>query len=180
MSVIATWSPADAALHTLVPLGLAVAAGTALVIDLDREGARIGSGPTLADLVREGATRAQLEPSRRGPAFLSNGGIEPADAQELIAGLCERWPAVVLRCPPRLDRPVGSIAILPLLPDPHTLVAASPAVYQRCGFSPRHAPAGLVLPVPRRGTVEHLLGGRSPRRSDRWIRALQPLWSHGG
>ncbi len=180
MSVIATWSPADAALHTLVPLGLAVAAGTALVIDLDPEGARMGPGPTLADLVREGATRAQLEPSRRGPAFLPNGGIDPADAQEVIAGLCERWPGVVLRCPPRLDRPLGSIAVLPLLPEPHTLVAASPAVYQRCGFSPRSAPAGLVLPMPRRGTVEHLLGGRSPRGSDRWIRALVPLWGHGG
>ncbi len=180
MSVIATWSPADAALHTLVPLGLAVAAGTALVIDLDSEGARLGSGPTLADLVREGATRAQLEPTRRGPAFLSNGGIEAADAQQLISGLCERWPSVVLRCPPRLERPVGAIAVLPLLPDPHTLVAAAPAIYQRCGFSPRHSPAGLILPPPRRGTVEHLLGGRSPRRSDRWIRALEPLWGHGG
>lgn len=176
MPVIATWSPLDAALDAVVPLGLAVAARTCLVIDLDPDGPAMGTGPSLADLVRDGAERRHLEPQGRGPAFLSNGGVEAADAVDVVAAVVDRWPAVVLRCPAKDARPDGAVALLPLLPEPFLRVASPPAAYQRCGFSPTATPPGLVLPRPRRRTLEALLGGRRPPRVDPWIRAVGRLW----
>lgn len=179
MPVIATWSPADAALDVLVPLGLAVAAGTCVVVDLDPNGPTVGAGPTLADLAADGPERRHLEPRGAGVGYLTNGGVDPAEADDVIRGIVDRWPAAVLRCDPRSPRPAGSIAVATLLPEPYLRVHRPPAVYQRCGFSPQRAPEGLVLPAVGRRTVEALLGGRSPRRSDRWIRSLRPVWGLG-
>ena len=176
MPVLATWSPADLALGTLVPLGLAVAAGTCLVIDLDHDGPALGTHPTLADLVHHGAERRHLEPSGPGPAYLANGGVEADEAADIVSAMVERWPNAVLRCPGRAPRPTGAMAVLPLLPEPHLRVAEPPAVYQRIGISPRSAPTGPTLPpIPRR-TAEALLSGRRPVRPDRWIRSVAGLW----
>ena len=180
MSVIATWSPVDAALDILAPLGLAVAAGTALVIDGDPSGPAVGTGPTLAQLHAEGPTRSQMEPPSTGAAFLSNGGVTVEEAADLIRALVARWPAVVLRCEARGPRPEGAIGFAPLLPEPHTIRLSEPAVYQRCRLSPGAPPNGSVLPVPSRRTVERLMAGRAPLRSDRWIRSLGDVWRlHG-
>ena len=84
MPVIATWSPVDAALDILAPLGLGVAAGTALVIDGDPSGPVIGTGPSLAELHAEGPTRSQMEPTQAGAAFLPNGGVAVEEAADLI------------------------------------------------------------------------------------------------
>lgn len=176
MPVVATWCPADAALDMLLPLGLAVSAGTCIVIDLDPNGSRVGDRPTLAELVGEGAERRHLEPSRTGVGYLANGGVDAMDAAPIISAIVERWPAAVLKCDPRSTRPAGSIASASLLPEPHTRVLRAPVVYQRCGFSPRTAPNGIVLPPIRRRTAELLLSGRAPRRSDRWIRSLRSVW----
>lgn len=180
MPVIATWSPADAALDILAPLGLAVAAGTALVIDGDPSGPVVGTGPTLAQLQSEGPTRTQLEPTGRGAAFLANGGVTIEQAADVIRALIERWPAVVLRCEARGPRPEGAVGFAPLLPEPHTIRLSEPAVYQRCRLSPAESPNGSVLPVPQRRTVERLLAGRAPMRSDRWIRSLADVWTDHG
>lgn len=177
MSVLATWSPLDAALDILLPLGLVASARSGLVVDLDPDGPRLGDGPTLADLVRSGPTRSQLEPAGSGSGFLSNGGVEPAEATSVVAALIERWPRVVLRCSPRDVRPPGSIAALPLLPEPFTPALGGTVVYQRCAFSPRSRPEGLVLPIPKRRTVEALFGGRRPAtRRDPWLRSVSTLW----
>lgn len=179
MPLVATWSPADAALDILVPLGLAVAAGTCVVIDLEPMGPVVGSGPSLADLAADGPERRDLEPRGPGVAYLANGGIDPVEADGVIRGIADRWPAVVLRCDPRAPRPTGAIALATLLPEPYLRIHHPPAAYQRCGFSPQRAPEGVVLPTIRRGTVDALLAGRLPRRSDRWIRSLRPLWGTG-
>ena len=180
MPVVATWSPADAALDVLIPLGLAVAAGTCVVIDLDPHGPRFDDARTLADLAREGAERRHLEPQGAGVAYVANGGVDAADASVVIRGIAERWPAAVLKCDARAPRPAGSIAVATLLPEPHTKAYRPPVVYQRSGFSPGRAPDGLVLPTVARRTAELLLAGRRPRRSDRWIRSLRGVWGlHG-
>lgn len=177
MPVLATWSPLDAALDILLPFGLIASAGSGLVVDLDPEGPRLGDGPTLADLVDSGPTRAQLEPSGTEAAFLTNGGVGPAQATHVVAALIERWPRVVLRCSPRDSQPPGSIAALPLLPEPFTPVSQGRAVYQRCAYSPKQKPDGIVLPIPRRSTVEALLAGRRPpTRRDPWLKAVARLW----
>ncbi|MGI9586063.1 MAG: hypothetical protein ACR2N7_10780 [Acidimicrobiia bacterium] len=176
MPVIATWSPADAALGVLVPLGLACAATTGLVIDLDPRGPKVGSGPTLADLVSDGPTRAQLEPRSGAAAFLSNGGIDPDDAFDVVAAFADRWPAVVLRCSPRIDEPHEGVTFLPLLPEPYGLKANGNVVYQRCAFSPRDHPGAPTLPRLTARTVRRLLSGQTPRYRDPWIRALRDVW----
>jgi hypothetical protein len=177
MAVVATWIPLDATLDAVVPIGLAVAAGTAIVVDLDPTGPAIGEGPTLADLARRGPTADQLRPVRSGAAYLANGGIDLADAAEVVGALTERWPSVVLRCEARAPRPAGSVAFAPLLPPPHTLRLADPVVYQRTGLPSAMAPNGSLLPRPRRATVAGLLAGRRPPPRDRWIAALRDVWT---
>ena len=177
MPVLATWSPLDASLDILLPLGLVAGRHPGLVVDLDPNGPSLGDGPTLADLVAAGPTRSQLEPAGGGSGFLSNGGVDPSDATGVVAALIERWPRVVLRCSPRDLRPPGSIAALPLLPEPFTPALGGKVVYQRCAFSPRSKPDAMVLPIPRRGTVEALFGGRRPSaRWDPWLKSGATLW----
>lgn len=177
MPVIATWSPVDAALGVLVPLGLVSAAGTGLVIDLDPDGPMVGHGPTLADLVVDGPTKAQLEPRKGAAAYLPNGGVSPADAYEVVSAFTDRWPAVVLRCSPRVEQPNDGVALLPLLPEPYGLTARGTVVYQRCAFSPKNRPDAPTLPRLRQGTIGRLLAGQSARKRDPWVRALRDVWS---
>jgi hypothetical protein len=176
LSVLATWSPSDALLDAIAPLGLAVAAGTALVIDLDPEGPAPASQFTLADLVDRGPTLKELEPRRRGTAYLPNGGVTVDEAAEVVDALSQRWPSVVLRCPPGRQAPDGATAFLPLLPRPFTITARPPVVYQRYAISPSDRIEGLVLPPPSVRTVRGLLEHRSPPPRDRWIRCLRSMW----
>ncbi len=176
MPVIATWSPVDAALDVLAPLGLAAADGTCLVVDLDPHGPRFPGPHTLADLVRRGPTAAELKPIQRGTAVLANGGVEPAQATAVLAALGAEWPAVVLRCPPRGPRPEGAIAFAPLLPEPFSIALTDPLVYQRTAMSPRTDPGGMVLPMPSRSTIASLLALRAPLRRDRWLNRLRTVW----
>ena len=176
MPAIATWTPNDAVLDVVVPLGLAFAAGTALVIDADPAGPRPPDGSSLARLVADGPTRADLEPQQPGPAYLANGGVEIAEASTVISALAERWPAIVIRCPPRQPRPDGALAVAPLLPEPWGTRHAGRTLYQRTILSPSSVPDGVVLPRPRRATVAALLAGRRPATRDRWIRTLRTVW----
>ena len=66
MPALSIWSPEDGVLGAVAPLGLAAAAGTALVVDLDPGGPRYPGPATLADLVADGPRRGDLSPSRRG------------------------------------------------------------------------------------------------------------------
>lgn len=176
MPVIATWTPNDAILDVAVPLGLAVAAGTAIVVDADPSGPRLGDGATLAQLVARGPTRADLEPPSSGPAFLSNGGIDVGEASEVIAALAARWPALILRCAPGVHKPDGAITFAPLLPEPWGRAYPGRVVFQRSPMSPAIDPGHPVLPRPRRATIAALLAGRRPVRRDRWIKALGAVW----
>ena len=176
MPLIATWTPDDALLDVMVPLGLAVCAGTAIVIDTDPEGPVAPGGSTLAKLAADGPTRADLEPRSGAAAFLPNGGIEVTDAADIVAAFAARWPAVVLRCPPRRPRPKGSVLFAPLLPEPWGRRANGPTVYQRTPVSPTSDPGTLVLPTPRPGTIRSLIAGRKPPVRDRWLRRLAQVW----
>lgn len=177
MPVLATWSPADATLDALVPIGLAVAFGTALLVDLDPSGPSYSDSYTLADLVRRGPSNAELSPTKKGPAWLANGGVGAEDAAEVVRALADRWPAVVLRCPPGQPRPSDALALLPLLPRPFTLTASAPVAYQRCvAVAPPDLDAP-ILPRPSSRVVTDLLAGRRPARPDRWLRSLRTLWT---
>ena len=84
MTALAVWTAFDGLLSATAPLGLAAAAGTALVVDLDPDGPAYPGRASLADLVADGPRRADLVPSRDGVAVLRNGGVEATAAREVI------------------------------------------------------------------------------------------------
>ena len=177
MALLAIWTPEDGLLGAVAPLGLAAAAGTALVIDLDPGGPRYPGRGSLATLAAEGPRRSDLTPSRPGLAVLRNGGIEPSEAAELVQALATGWPAVVMRLPPRPE-PDGQIPVVPVRAlVPGDLFGPAPplAVYQRTGWRLAPPGPGPVLPIPRRSTWASLLAGVLPTR-DRWLASWRSTW----
>ena len=176
MPALAVWSPEDAVLGAVAPLALGAAAGTALVIDLDRNGPRYPGDLTLAGLVADGPTRSHLSPSRRGVAVVRNGGVTADEAEDVLRALISGWPAVVLRLPPSHAGGDGAIPILPLVPGRLLQRRPGPAVYQRSGWRVRVPDRGVVLPRPSSATIQALLDGRIPPPGDRWIRGWKAVW----
>ena len=174
MPALSTWTPEDGVLGAVAPLALACAAGTALVVDLDPDGPPY-PGRTLAELVDDGPTRADLTPARRGIAVLGTGGVEPAAAAEVLAALVEGWPRVVFRLPqwpqPTRSRAIVAVRSLsPLLrPD------ARPVVYQQSLWRMEPPGPGIVVPRPRASTIRALLSGAVPGPC-RWVRCWRRVW----
>ncbi len=180
--VIACWTAGDSLLGTLAPLGLAAAAPTALMVDLDPAGPAYPSAGSLAALAADGPRRSDLVPNRRGMAVLRNGAIGLADALPVVEALAAGWPALVLRLggseqpPPEVGPGWPVLPVVPLLPmtfRPHT---SGPHVGQSTGLSNEvSADAVFVLPPPGRRTVGALMQGKRPRPS-RWIRRWRAAW----
>jgi len=176
VAVVAVWSPVDLVLSLAAPLGCALQAGTALVIDLDEGGPPLPGGGDLASLVERGPTEAELRPKRNGVAVMGNGGIAPGDASDIIAALADRWPNVVLRCAPARIPPAAAVPLIPILPAPFTLYPERTAVYQRTPFGGDPRAGAPILPVPKAATIRSLLSGQVPTRRDRWIDSLAAVW----
>ena len=176
MPALAIWSPEDDILGVVAPLALGAAAGTALIVDLDEHGPAYPGHMTLASLVADGPTKADLVPQRQGIAVVRNGGVEPEAAEQVLRALVEGWPAVVFRLPSDHIGGDGAIPVLPLIPGHMLGRASGPAIYQRSGWRVRVPEGGVVLPRPSRGTISALLTGRAPHPWDRWIRAWRRVW----
>lgn len=177
MTALTVWTHGGGLLSILAPIGLTVAAGTALLVDLDSTGPSYWGAATLADLVRAGPRRDDLRPQVAGPAVLANGGIEPDQAGAVIRALADGWPAVVFRSPGDTADFAPIVPVYPLLPE---AVSAEPdrfCVFQRTGFEAGDSGPGITLPCPRRRTIQSLLSGSLPVRS-RWIRAWADVWRH--
>lgn len=179
MPALAVWTPEDGILAAVAPLALGLAAGVALVVDLDPAGPRYPGSGSLASLVAEGPRAADLEPSRRGVAVLRNGGIDPGDAAAVVAAIVARWPNVVLRLPPRpepgREAPAPVVPVLPLLPGSLRPLPRPVAVYQRSGWPVPPPGPGPVLPRPRPATLGLLAAGGRPL-PDRWLRSWRQVW----
>ena len=178
MAVLCTLAPEGGLLGIVAPLALGVAAGTALVVDLDPNGPQYASPSSLADVVA-GAARLDALPPSGGVAVLRNGGIDAAGAGDVVSELARTWPALVVRVPigVQVEESDGVVPVLPLLPGGLARQVDGPAVYQRCGWAVRRPGPGLVLPRPGRQAVRALLEGRRPA-SGRWIRAWRKVWEH--
>jgi hypothetical protein len=176
MATLAIACESDGVLGIVAPLALAASVGTALVVDLDRGGPRYPGSGSLADLVEQGPRLDDLRPTRSGVAVLRNGGIDAADAGEVIAALVQGWPNVVLRLS-RLATglSVPLVPVIPLLPGGMTPRSERPAVYQQLGWHEKAPGPALTMPTPARGAVGALLEGRVPVRS-RWISAWRDVW----
>ncbi|MEX0756497.1 MAG: hypothetical protein WD204_00980 [Acidimicrobiia bacterium] len=161
-------SSPDPVLHRIAPFGLAAAAGTCLVVDLDPTAPPL-PGPSLVDLIRDGVTSSHLRAGRTGVAVLANGGVSEAEATDLLESLLAGWPAAVLRVPS--DQP--SIPVLSLDPPDLRPSRAHRAVWQSTIRGSR-AP-GVVLPPLHRSAIRSLCRGVVEPRS-RWVRAWTPVW----
>lgn len=177
MSVVALWSPSDLLLSVLAPIGLASTRPSALVIDLDPQGPRYESPYTLADLVRDGAMKDQLDPVRRAVAVLPNGGVGIEDASHVVGALAERWPHVVLRCDPALPPPESAVSLLPLLPQQFMSRPTRRVVFQSLGFQAQAPKGALVLPRPGSATINALMGLRTMPTKSPWLKQLAKIWS---
>jgi hypothetical protein len=170
--ILGVWSP-DPVLSVIAPIGLAVAAGTALIVDLGNPTQQ--SGRTLADLHRDGPSLSELSPGRSGVAFLPGGTLEGVAAMELIEQLAVHWPAVVVRAP-AADPALAMVPVVPLFPGRFTPFSLpSHGVWQPVGAGREPPGPGPVLPRLRVGAVRQMLSGRLPRRS-RWVAAWRPVW----
>jgi hypothetical protein len=172
LGVLAVASP-DPVLSILSALGMAQAAGSALVIDMCLDLA-LESGRTLSDLAAEGPSLSELSPGRSGVALLSFGPMEPDEALPLIDQLAQGWPAVVIRCP-RGRWPGPTIPVRPLLPGLLRSLEDSPGVWQPMAAGARPTGPGPVLPRLSGALVRRLLSGRSAGRA-RWVRAWERVW----
>jgi hypothetical protein len=175
---LAVWTPEDGLLGALAPLGLALAGGGALVVDLDVGGPRYPAERCLADLVEEGVRRDDLTP-RGGVAVLPNGGAAPQDAAPVIDALLAHHPRVVLRLPPRPEPGRLPIPVVPVrlhLPVEWFGPQDGPAVYQATPSFARLPGVGVRLPVPSTATVRALLAGHRPATRDPWVRAWRSAW----
>ncbi|HUG31341.1 MAG TPA: hypothetical protein VMM14_00495 [Acidimicrobiia bacterium] len=165
----------DPILSTVAPIGLAAAAGTALVVDLVSTAS--DDGRTLADLVTDGPSISELSPGRTGVALLAGGRVDLEDAAELIARLGRHWPALVIRLPQSAtELPFPSVPVVPLFPGRLSPVRLPPSgVWQPVGTGADPPGPGPVLPRLSAGLVNRILSGRLPRRS-RWIESWRRVW----
>lgn len=175
MPALAMWTPEDGLLGALAPLGAALAAGDAIVVDLDPDGPRYPGDRSLADLVADDPTEADLAP-RSGVSVLRNGGVAPGVGAEVVAALLDRWERVVLRLSPR-SRPGGEVPVVTVrLLTGGWFQAEEPAsVWQATTDLVPMPTDGIRLPVPEPATVRALLAGRRPGRS-KWIAAWRAVW----
>lgn len=177
MPALAVWTASDGLLSTVAPLGLAGAAGTALMVDLDPLGPTYPGVASLADLVANAPRRADLVPDRKGTATLRNGGVGVAEAREVIEALIAGWPHLVLRvsAPEVAAGLAPLVPVRPLLPGILAPHGETPSVYQKTGFAVTPPGPGPLLPRPRPRFLGDLLNGTLEPRS-RWVAAWRQVW----
>lgn len=172
VGIVAVDAGADPVLRAVAPLGLASAAGCALVIDVDPEPTPYPSQRTLADLANDGPRRDELPPPIRGVAVLASGGIGLSAAADTIALLSSKWPLIVLAT--RLPVSHPTVVVRALLPG--FLYEMAPAiVWQRVAGGPRPPAGTLALPILSRKHICQLLTGRVDRHW-RWVREWKRVW----
>jgi hypothetical protein len=162
----------DAVLGWVGPIGLALAAGTALIIDV-RPDSRSRSG-TLADLMMDGPRLHDLSPGRRGVAHIASGAMESHDLNLAIETLAGRWPAVVVRSDGRLWQG-PTVPYRPILPGLLKESHPSPSVWQPTSGAGIQSLPGPVLPRLGRRSVVAMLEGNLPA-ARRWVSAWHPIW----
>ena len=171
MVALAVHTLHDDVLGVVVPFALASFQRTVLVIDLDLDGIPLPGNRTLAHLVEEEPTLAELVPPRSGVAVLPHGGIDVASAAPVVAALVDSWPCVVVRArKPLPGIPFAEVA--PLIPGVNT--KASPRVWVRTGIARVEPGPGPVVDGPGRTAIASVVARRAP--AGRWLRSWAGVW----
>ena len=162
----------DPVLSWIGPIGLALAAGTALIIDVRTR--YLPGTKTLAQLMLDGPRLFDLSPGRRGVATIASGSMSSDEIARAIEVLAGRWPALVVRSDGELwpGPTVPYRAILPGFLRPGDLI---PSVWQPAiGVSVPSLP-GPVLPRLGRRPVMAMLEGKTPQ-ARRWVESWRAIW----
>lgn len=171
MAALAVHTRHDDVLGLVAPFALAASRRTVLVIDLDPEGFPLPGRRTLACLVEDGPTLAELVPSRRGMAVLPHGGVDIEEARPVVDALVESWPCVIVRTrTPLPGLPFAEVA--PLVPGVD--IRSGPRVWVRTGIGRVKSGPGPVVDGPGRQAVTAVLAGQMP--AGRWLRSWTEVW----
>lgn len=162
----------DPVLSWIGAMGLALVAGTSLVVDLVGPAQH---GPrTLVDVLDDGPTLTELSPLRTGVAFVSAGHLRGDRLEEALGILGRSWPALVIRSDGRRwDGP--TVPYEPLYPGVLRPTEASAAVWQPLLYSSKAPGPGPVLPLIRPVSIRLLLDRKRPVAAS-WIRAWRGVW----
>ncbi len=162
----------DPVLSLVSSLGLALVAGTAVVVDVE---GGVATDRSLGDLATDGPSLLDLSPGRAGVALISGRGADAVQRQALIELLARHWPAVVVRVRPgQWQGPV--VPVRALIPGILAPSALGVAVWQPVSRQMRAPGDGPLMPILGARTTRALLAGRSIHR-DRWVRSWAPVWS---
>lgn len=159
----------DPVLGAIAPIGLASAAGAALIIDLI---APNRTRRTLTDIILDGPRLDELSPGRRGVAVLGAGAATPAELRDPVERLAASWPAIVIRAE---QWPGPTVPVRGLFPGVLAPSIPETAVWQRLGWGSRAPGPGPVLPAIPAWAVRRMLDGGLPV-SRRWVEAWVQVW----
>ncbi len=158
----------------IAPLGLALAARSALLVDLDPHGPPYPGERSVVEMATDGPTRLELTPGRARVAALRSGGADPSSGIEVVQLLARSWPALVVRVG-HFPVPFPIIPVRPLWPGFLAPIGERPSVWQRVRGGADPPGPGPELPPPGRRVVMALLAGRRPMAS-RWVRSWERVW----
>ena len=163
----------DPVLRVLASVGLAAAAGSALIVDF---GAEQGSGRrTLADLIEDGPLATELSPGQPGVASINSGSASEPASVETLERLAASWHSVVIRgADPKL-LPFAVVPVRALYPGLLSPSAPGAAVWQPTSAFVHPPGPGPVMPRLSRHVVSRILHGRHPGRG-RWVNAWGAIW----
>lgn len=170
--VLGVSSP-DPVLSVVAPIGLAANTPACLVVDLIGD-LHLPKARSLADIFADGPRLEELSPGRAGVAVLPAGPIGIEHAAEVVGGLAQRWPAIVVRTTPG-SWPGPTVPVIPIYPGLLTPTNSATSVWQPLAPLSRPPGPGPVLPLLRSGLIRWLLAGRMPPRS-KWISAWRAVW----
>ncbi|HEY7704305.1 MAG TPA: hypothetical protein VID03_05690 [Acidimicrobiia bacterium] len=171
--ILAIRTAIDPILGWVAPVGLAAAAGTALVLDLAPGELPYPGGRTVADMLDEGPSRSEMTPDRPGVAIVPGGGVRPVDAVDLVGQIGAGWPAVVLRVGEESPWPL--VPVSPALPGHLGIDGGSPAVWQLSMRGEAAPGPGPILPPLSRTIFRSLLRLELPMACA-WVRAWRRVW----
>lgn len=154
------------------PIGLALAAGTALIVDVRSR--YIPETKTLAQLMVDGPSLLDLSPGRRGVATIASGSMSSDEFAEAIDVLTGRWPALVVRSDGMLW-PGPTVPYRAVLPGLLLAGEPTPSVWQPASGVSIPSLPGPVLPRLGRRPVMAMLEGKTPI-ARRWVDSWRAVW----